>query len=73
MNLTFRDTDSKSSGRLAEVYAELQNLEADKAPSRAACILSGLGFSPAGQQRPTKEFSGGWRMRLALARALFSQ
>jgi ATP-binding cassette subfamily F protein 3 len=55
------------------VYAQLQNIEADKAPARASIILNGLGFSPEMQQQPTKEFSGGWRMRLALARALFSR
>jgi len=55
------------------VYAQLQNIEADKAPARASIILNGLGFSSEMQQRPTKEFSGGWRMRLALARALFSR
>lgn len=43
----------------------------DKAPARAAAILFGLGFTPDEQKRPTKEFSGGWRMRLALAKALF--
>ena len=55
------------------MYAQLQNIEADKAPARASIILNGLGFSSEMQQRPTKEFSGGWRMRLALARALFSR
>ncbi|XP_046390041.1 ATP-binding cassette sub-family F member 3 [Ischnura elegans] len=59
--------------QLAEVYAELQHIEADKAPARASIILAGLGFSAERQLRPTKEFSGGWRMRLALARALFSR
>lgn len=48
-------------------------IEADKAPARASVILNGLGFSPEMQSRATKTFSGGWRMRLALARALFSR
>ena len=59
--------------RLSEIYAELQQIEADKAPARAAGILNGLGFTAPMQQKMTKEYSGGWRMRLALARALFSQ
>ncbi|KAF8781754.1 ATP-binding cassette sub-family F member 3 like protein [Argiope bruennichi] len=65
--------DSQSSGRLQEIYAELQQMEADKAPARASVILAGLGFSPEMQRKATKEFSGGWRMRIALARALFSK
>lgn len=48
-------------------------MESDKAESRAASILAGLGFSPEKQQHATKTFSGGWRMRLALARALFCE
>jgi ATP-binding cassette subfamily F protein 3 len=65
--------DGHLSGRLSEIYSALESIEADKAPARAAVILSGLGFNPAKQRRPTREFSGGWRMRLALARALFSR
>ncbi|GFY77297.1 ATP-binding cassette sub-family F member 3 [Trichonephila inaurata madagascariensis] len=65
--------DSQSSGRLQEIYAELQLIESDKAPARASVILAGLGFSPEMQRKATKEFSGGWRMRIALARALFSK
>ena len=65
--------DPNLSKRLAEIYLELETIEADKAPSRAAKILNGLGFEPAFHARPTKEFSGGWRMRLALARALFAR
>jgi len=48
-------------------------MESDKAEPRAASILAGLGFSPERQQFATKTFSGGWRMRLALARALFCE
>uniref|UniRef100_A0A8C7DJL5 ATP binding cassette subfamily F member 3 n=1 Tax=Oncorhynchus kisutch TaxID=8019 RepID=A0A8C7DJL5_ONCKI len=58
--------------RLSEIYAKLEEIEADKAPARASIILCGLGFSPKMQTQTTKEFSGGWRMRLALARALFT-
>lgn len=61
------------SAQLTDVYAQLEAIEADKAPARAAVILRGLGFSPDMQQQATREFSGGWRMRLALARALFAQ
>ena len=65
--------DDNSSTRLQEVYNQLQSIDADKAPSRASKILVGLGFTPEMQERPTKTFSGGWRMRIALARALFSR
>ncbi|KAL1867161.1 hypothetical protein VTK73DRAFT_4294 [Phialemonium thermophilum] len=59
--------------KLGDIQAKLAEMESDKAESRAASILAGLGFSPEWQQRPTKSFSGGWRMRLALARALFCE
>ncbi|NWI67212.1 ABCF3 protein, partial [Todus mexicanus] len=59
--------------RLSEIYAKLEEIEADKAPARASVILAGLGFSAKMQHQTTKEFSGGWRMRLALARALFAR
>lgn len=57
--------------RLNEVYDELKVLGADSAEPRARRILAGLGFSAAMQDRATKDFSGGWRMRVSLARALF--
>ncbi|KAL6175262.1 hypothetical protein ACLB2K_051904 [Fragaria x ananassa] len=57
--------------RLQEVYKRLEFIDADSAESRAASILAGLSFSPEMQQKATKTFSGGWRMRIALARALF--
>ncbi|KAH7359164.1 GCN20 protein [Plectosphaerella cucumerina] len=59
--------------RLGDVQAKLAEMESDKAEPRAASILAGLGFSPERQQFATKTFSGGWRMRLALARALFCE
>ncbi|XP_020711475.1 ATP-binding cassette sub-family F member 3 isoform X2 [Athalia rosae] len=58
---------------LARVYEAMRLAEVDKAPAKASAILSGLGFSVERQSWPTKSFSGGWRMRLALARALFSR
>lgn len=67
------DLTMEESDDLNEIYAELEAIEAEKAPARAAAILSGLGFSVEAQGRPTKTFSGGWRMRIALARALFSK
>lgn len=60
-------------GKLGDVQSKLAEMESDKAESRAASILAGLGFSAERQQYATKTFSGGWRMRLALARALFCE
>lgn len=59
--------------RLAEVYKRLEEIDAYSAESRAASILAGLSFDKDMQLRPTKTFSGGWRMRVSLARALFIQ
>ena len=58
--------------RLAEIHARLDEIGAASAPSRAASILHGLGFDHDKQSRPCGEFSGGWRMRVALAGTLFS-
>ncbi|WFD30566.1 hypothetical protein MSPP1_001587 [Malassezia sp. CBS 17886] len=57
--------------RLGEVQTKLIEMEAESGPSRAATLLNGLGIVGSDQLKPTREFSGGWRMRLALARALF--
>lgn len=57
--------------RLKQVYVELDAIGADKAEAKARRILSGLGFTVEMQSRPTNHFSGGWRMRVSLARALF--
>ena len=58
---------------IAEIHGRLFDMGAYAAPSRAASILSGLGFSAADQERPCSEFSGGWRMRVALAATLFAE
>lgn len=55
--------------KLMELYERLEELDADKAEVRASRILHGLGFSAAMQQKKLKDFSGGWRMRVALARS----
>lgn len=65
--------DPSLSEALSEVYTKLANIDADRAPARAAIVLNGLGFTTEMQKMSTKEFSGGWRMRLALAGALFSK
>ena len=58
--------------RIAEIQTRLADIDAHSAEARAATILSGLGFDHAAQVRPSHEFSGGWRMRVALASVLFS-
>ncbi|HEY7687043.1 MAG TPA: ABC-F family ATP-binding cassette domain-containing protein [Dongiaceae bacterium] len=59
--------------RIAEIHTRLADIESHRAPARAAEILAGLGFSAEQQLRPCSEFSGGWRMRVALAAALFAE
>ena len=59
--------------RIAEIHERLQDIGAYEAEARAASILSGLGFSDTEQRRACSEFSGGWRMRVALACTLFTQ
>jgi ATP-binding cassette subfamily F protein 3 len=59
--------------RIAEIQTRLADIGAHAAPARAAGILAGLGFSHQDQQRACQEFSGGWRMRVALAAVLFAQ
>jgi ATP-binding cassette subfamily F protein 3 len=59
--------------RIAEIQTRLADIGAYAAPARAAAILSGLGFSHDDQRRACSEFSGGWRMRVALASVLFAQ
>jgi ATP-binding cassette subfamily F protein 3 len=57
--------------RIADIQVRLTDIDAHSAPARAATILSGLGFDHAAQQRACREYSGGWRMRVALAAVLF--
>jgi ATP-binding cassette subfamily F protein 2 len=57
--------------RLTQIYERLEDMDAATAEVRASKILHGLGFSPEMQAKQTKDFSGGWRMRISLARALF--
>ena len=58
--------------RIAEIHTRLADIDAYSAEARAGAILSGLGFSAADQRRPCSDFSGGWRMRVALAAMLFA-
>ncbi len=60
-------------GRIADIQIRLTDIDAHSAPARAARILSGLGFDDAAQKRTCREFSGGWRMRLALGAVLFME
>ncbi|WP_188054084.1 ABC-F family ATP-binding cassette domain-containing protein [Sphingosinithalassobacter sp. CS137] len=58
--------------RIADIHDRLNAIQAHSAPARAARILNGLGFDEEAQHRPLESFSGGWRMRVALAALLFS-
>lgn len=59
--------------RIADIHTRLADIGAHTAEARAGAILAGLGFDAAAQQRPCSSFSGGWRMRVALAAVLFSE
>src|SRR5690606_23240009 len=59
--------------RIADIQLRLSDIDAHSAEARAATILAGLGFDTEAQKRPASSFSGGWRMRVALASVLFSQ
>ncbi|KAH7565147.1 hypothetical protein JRO89_XS09G0145800 [Xanthoceras sorbifolium] len=67
------DNGDDAGEKLAELYDRLQILGSDAAEAQASKILAGLGFTKEMQGRPTRSFSGGWRMRISLARALFVQ
>ena len=72
-----KDPDSSTADadgeRLAEIWEEVENLGGGGAEAKASKILHGLGFTQAMQKRSTRDFSGGWRMRISLARALYIQ
>ncbi|MEX0344725.1 MAG: ABC-F family ATP-binding cassette domain-containing protein [Rhizobiaceae bacterium] len=59
--------------RISEIQTRLADIGAHSAEARAAAILAGLGFDHVAQKRPARSFSGGWRMRVALAAVLFSE
>jgi ATP-binding cassette subfamily F protein 3 len=63
--------DDASSARLSEIYERMDAIDAHSAEARAATILHGLSFTTEMMNEPTRMLSGGWRMRVALARALF--
>jgi ATP-binding cassette subfamily F protein 3 len=69
----YAELETAEPERIADIYARLAEIDADRAPARASEILAGLGFSTADLARPMAEFSGGWRMRVALAAALFAE
>ena len=60
-------------GEIGEIHTRLADIGAHAAPARASAILAGLGFDDAAQERPLAAFSGGWRMRVALAAVLFAE
>lgn len=64
---------ARDPGRIADIHVRLAEIGAEAAPARAAAILAGLGFDEDAQSRPLDAFSGGWRMRVALAATLFSR
>lgn len=63
--------DDESQDQLMDIYERLDEMSADQAEAKAARLLFGLGFTKQMQQKAAKDFSGGWRMRIALARALY--
>jgi len=69
--LASRSDDEMAHDRLMDIYERLDELEAGTAEATACRLLHGLGFTPIMQATKTRDFSGGWRMRVSLARALF--
>lgn len=70
---TYQTEENGDSEDISAIYERMSLLEMDKAESRARSILAGLGFNNEMQQQPSKRFSGGWRMRIAIAQALFCE
>lgn len=73
MTLMMESETATDPHRIAEIETRLADIGAHSAPARAAMVLHGLGFNEEAQQRPCSDFSGGWRMRVALAAVLFSE
>ena len=71
--LLAEEKTTTDANRIADIHMRLADIDAHSAESRAATILAGLGFDDEAQRRPASSFSGGWRMRVALAAVLFSQ
>ena len=69
----YAELETAEPERMGDIWGRLIEIDADRAPARAAEILSGLGFSTEDLDRTMSEFSGGWRMRVALAAALFAE
>ncbi len=72
-NLLAEAETAKDPNRIAQIHTRLTDIDAYSAEARAAMILSGLGFSAEEQLKPCSDFSGGWRMRVALAAMLFAK
>jgi ATP-binding cassette, subfamily F, member 3 len=72
-DLLIEAEDAEDADRVADIHERLAAIDAFSAEARAAGILAGLGFDHAAQQQPLSSFSGGWRMRVALAAALFAE
>ena len=72
-DLLARSETEEDPFKLADIFTRLNDIDAYAAPARAAAILAGLGFAEAQMSLPISDFSGGWRMRVALAAALFQE
>jgi ATPase subunit of ABC transporter with duplicated ATPase domains len=68
-----KDEKDANTRRLAKIFERLTQIDADKAESKAIKILTGLGFSQSDLSIPSKKFSGGWRMRIAIAKVIFCE